>query len=226
MNCIHKTVIMEGEIKLGSGNQIKPYTILTGPLEIGDNNIIGPNVVVGSPGADTRNPYYDCSKSNIIIGNQNIIREFSSIQKPAYNANTVIKNHVYIMPNVHVQHDSIISNGAVLAASCVLAGLTNILDYAYLGMGATVVQYSVVGQYSIVATGASVVKHVKPFAKYIPGKPLSVNFYAIEKYEFTDYLAEITAYVLHNIDPTSEKIKRIIQQYKELTQNSKKLEYN
>ena len=47
-------------------------------------------------------------------------------------------------------------------------------------MACTINQYTVIGQYSIVATNAACMKNVKPFSRYIPGKPLSVNYYAIK----------------------------------------------
>lgn len=213
MNQIHKTAIVDKNVIFGKYNQILPNTILIGPLEIGDDNIIGPNVVIGSPGADTRRPKYDSSHSQIIIGSKNIIREFSSIQKPCYTEITKIGDNNYIMPNTHVQHDVIIENHTVITASVTMAGLVQILENAYLGMGTTIRQYCVIGQYSFVAMGASVVKNIKPFTKYIPNKPIQVNVYAIEKYGFIDFLDEIEAYVLYNQSPYSTKIKNIVDHF-------------
>jgi UDP-N-acetylglucosamine acyltransferase len=222
MNDIHPTAIIEGDVKLGYGNKILPYSIIKGPVEIGNDNIIGPHVCIGQPGQDTRNKYYDSSNSIIKIGDRNIIREFCSIQKPCYEDITKIGNDVFLMQSVHIPHDCRISDNVVITPMCVLAGLTKILEGANLGMSCTISQYNVIGQYSIVATGAAAVKNVKPFSRYIPGKPISVNNYAIKKFGFDEYTVEISEYVLKNIYPKSEVVLAIINKFEELHINSKK----
>lgn len=213
MNEIHPTAIIGDNVILGKGNKILPYTIINGPTEIGDDNIIGPHVVIGSPGQDTRNPRYDSSNSFIKIGDRNIIREFCAIQKPCYENITQIGNDVFLMQSVHIPHDAIIKDKVVITPMCVLAGISKILDGANLGMGATVNQYTVIGQYSIVATGAAAMRNVKPFSRYIPERRISVNKYAIEKYGFNEYSEEINDYVLRDIYPKSENIKSIIDSF-------------
>jgi UDP-N-acetylglucosamine acyltransferase len=224
-NNIHPSVIIEGDVKLGKNNTILPFTILIGPLTIGDNNIIGPSVVIGSPGQDTRNPRYDSTNSRIEIGNNNIIREFTAVQKPCYQDLTKIGNDVFLMQSVHIPHDAIIGDKVVITPMVVLAGISRILFGANLGMGSTVNQYCVIGQYSIVATGAAAMKNVKPFSRYIPGQKISVNEYAINKYGFQNYLTEITNYVLDNIEPVSERINRIIKDYEEHHKASRRDQY-
>lgn len=213
MNEIHKTVIIEGDVKIGTNNKILPNSIIYGPTEIGDDNIIGPNVVIGTPGQDTRNRYYDSSNCKIKIGNRNIIREFTAIQKPCYEDLTLIGNDVYLMQSVHVPHDAHIYDKSVITPMCVLAGLVKILDGANLAIGCSVNQYTTIGQYSIAAAGSVVMKNIKPFSRYIPNKPISVNIYAIKKYGFEEYTEEIENYVLNGVNPTSPKIVEIINKF-------------
>ena len=213
MNQIHSTVIIEGDVQLGDNNRILPNCIIYGPVEIGDYNIIGPNVVIGTPGQDTRNRYYDSSQCKIKIGNRNIIREFTAIQKPCYEDITLIGDDVYLMQSVHIPHDAHVYNKAVITPMCVLAGIAKILEGANLAIGCSVNQYTVVGQYSIAAAGSVVMKNIKPFSRYIPNKPMSVNTYAVKKYGFEEYTDVITDYVLNDINPTSDKIKTIIDEF-------------
>lgn len=216
MNEIHPTAIIGENVKLGKGNKILPYTIIWGPTTIGDNNIIGPHVVIGSPGQDTKNPFYDHSMSQIEIGSRNIIREFTAIQKPCYENITKLGDDIYLMQSVHIPHDAHIENKTVITPMCVLAGLTRVLEGANLGMGATINQYTVIGQYAIVATGSAVLKNVKPFSKYIPGKPPKVNTYALKKYGFENYIDEISMYVLENRLPVNNKILKIVNHFQEV----------
>lgn len=216
MNEIHPSAIIGEKVKLGKGNVILPYTVIYGPTEIGDENIIGPHVVIGTPGQDTRNPRYDSSNCLIKIGNKNIIREFCAIQKPCYEDITLLGDDIYLMQGVHIPHDAKISDKVVITPLCVLAGITRVLTGANLGMGCTINQYCVIGQYSIVATGAAAMKNVKPFSRYIPSKPISVNHYAIEKFGFKEYVDEISDYVLNDVRPTSPNILAIIEEFERL----------
>lgn len=213
MNNIHPTAIVDARVQLGANNVILAYCILTGPLEIGDNNIIGPHVVIGSPGADTRQPRYDSTDKRVKIGSNNIIREFTAIQKPCYEEVTEIGNDVYLMQGVNVSHDAKIADQVTLTASVAVAGMAKILRGASLGMGATVNQRNVIGQYSMTASGSAAMKSIVPFAKYIQGKPLAVNEYAIDKFGFKECKLEIEKYVLERVRPQSPIILSLIEEY-------------
>ncbi|MFY7994466.1 MAG: hypothetical protein ACOVP4_14305 [Bacteriovoracaceae bacterium] len=225
MNNIHPTAVIDDRVKLGKNNVIHPYTVIYGPTEIGDNNIIGPHVVIGTPGEDTKNPRHDASNMPIYIGNNNIIREFSVIQKPCYETETRLMNDVFLMHGVHIPHDAFLDDKVVVTPLCVVGGIAKLLEGANLGMGCTIHQYSVIGQFSIVATGAAVLKNVKPFSRFIPGKPISVNSYAIKKYGYEEYTEEITKYVLEGMAPKSEKFGAIIEKYNKYHIDSKREQY-
>lgn len=224
-NEIHPTAILNGDVDLGNGNVVLPYTILNGPLKVGDNNLIGPLVVIGGPGQDTRNPRYDSSHSAIEIGSNNIIREHVAVQKPCYRDATRIGSSTYIMHNVHVPHDALLEDDVILAPGVVLAGLVCVLRGANVAIGCAVHQRCIVGQYSIAAMGAAVTKNVRPFSRYIPGRPPSVNRYAIEKYGFSGRAMEIERYVLDGEPPRSSDLVAIIGHYTAMHQASGRQEY-
>ena len=213
MNQIHQSVIIEGDVTLGDNNKILPNCIIYGPVEIGSENIIGPNVVIGTPGQDTKNRYYDSSNCKIRIGDRNIIREFTAIQKPCYEDITMIGNDVFLMQSVHIPHDAHLYDKVVVTPMCVLAGIAKILEGANLALGCSINQYTVVGQYSIAAAGAVVMKNIKPFDKYIPHKPISVNTYAVNKFGFGEYFNDISDYVLNGTYPKSVRIQRIVDEF-------------
>ncbi|MNY81839.1 hypothetical protein D3C86_2236240 [compost metagenome] len=56
-------------------------------------------------------------------------------------------------------------------------------------------------------------KNVKPFSRYIPGKPMSVNTYAVQKFGFEAEADEISAYVLEDRRPTSERLLRLVEHF-------------
>lgn len=222
MNKIHPTAIIAENVILGDNNEIGAYSIIEGPTKIGDNNIIGHHVIIGSPGQDTRNPRYDSKECYIEIGNDNIIREFTAIQKPCYRDVTKLGNNIFLMQSVHIPHDAVLHDNVVITPMCVLAGITTILKGANVAMGTTIHQYSVIGHYSLAAMGSIVTKNIKPFTIFVSGKPPRVNKYAIEKFGFAEFSDEIEKYVVDDIDPVSNMVLKITEEFNKLHRESKR----
>lgn len=213
MNKIHPTAIIGPDVSLGDNNTIGAYAIIDGNTVIGDNNQIGPHTAIGMPATDTKKVDYGFENPHLEIGDNNIIREFCVVEQPCYEALSKIGNDVFLMQGVHLSHDNILKDHVVITNQCVIGGIAKLLDGCDLGMGCTINQYSIIGHYSIVATGAACMKNVKPFSRYIPNKPISVNLYALKKYGFMDCLDEITAYVMEGAQPTSERVKTIVDEF-------------
>ena len=157
------------------------------------------------------------------IGNNNIIREFTAIQKPCYRGVTSVGNNVFLMQSVHIPHDAILEDDVVVTPMVVLAGITRIMQGANLGIGCAIHQYCVVGPYSIVGMGASLTKSLKPFSKFVPGKPLAVNSYAVDRYGFSDVRDEIENYLVNGISPTSGRLLEIVKRFESATSVSDRM---
>ncbi|SDF25095.1 UDP-N-acetylglucosamine acyltransferase [Blastococcus aurantiacus] len=212
-NDIHPTAVIEGDVQLGDHNTIGPFCHLRGPLVMGDDNLLSSHVCIGLPGQDTRNPRYDDSDKRVAIGNRNTIREFASVQKGCYEDVTTIGDDVFLMQSVHVPHDAQLEDHVVLTPMVALAGLVRVLRGANLALGSGVVQDVVVGQYSIVAAGAVARRHVRPFTRSIPGKPDSINHYAVEKFGFAEHATDIAAYVLEGRTPARGPVRDVVEHY-------------
>ena len=221
-NIIHESCIIDNRVTMGANNKILANTIIIGPTDIGSNNIIGPNVVIGSPGQDTRDPHYDSTDCRIEIGNDNIIREFTAIQKPCYKDITKIGSECFLMQSVHIPHDAIIYDKVVIAPMSVLAGLTTLLSGASIGMGVTIHQHSIVGHYTLSAMGSAIVKNIKPFSVYVQNKKCRVNYYALKKFGYEEYTDEIEKYILEDKMPVSDSILIIIEEFNKLHSDSKR----
>jgi UDP-N-acetylglucosamine acyltransferase len=225
-NRIHATAVIEGDVHLGEGNVIGPYCVLIGPLVIGSRNHIGPSAVIGTPGQDTRDRHYDSSQRSVVIGDDNIIREFVAIQKPAYTKReTRIGSNVFLMQGVHIPHDAVVEDDVVITPNVVLAGMAHVMQGANLALSSAVAQYVVVGAHAIVAANAAVVRNVRPFSKFIPGRPLAVNDVGIARAGFGDFEPEIRAFVLEGTEPTSPELKSIILRYRQLIALNEVSEY-
>jgi len=110
-----------------------------------------------------------------------VIREFTTVNKPIKEL-TWIADGAYIMARVHVAHDCRVEEGAVLSNNAILAGWTKVLRGANVGICAATHQSTTIGHYAMIAANATVVKDVVPLAKFIPGKDLGLNAYAIRKW--------------------------------------------
>lgn len=225
MNDIHPTVIIGENVVLGDNNKILPYTIIEGSVRIGNNNVIGPHVVIGCPATDTRHVDYGYENAFVCIGNNNIIREFSIIEQPCYESETIIQNEVFLMQGVHVSHDVCIADKVVVTNASVLAGVVKILKGANIAMACTINQYTVIGHYSIAATNTAVMKNIKPFSRYIPNRPLSVNNYALEKYGLKKYEDEISDYVLNDRPVSTPILIEIVDEFEYWTGKYKRATY-
>ena len=212
-NKIHPTCIIEGAVEIGEGNEIGPYSIIYGPTKIGDGNLIGPHVVIGTPGQDTREPRHDSSNAFISIGNNNIIREFTAIQKPRYRNITFIGNDVFIMQSVHIPHDAIISDGVVITPMVAMGGVVRLMKGATLALGCSLHQFTVIGHYSFVAMEAAITRNIRPFMKYVPGGPVAVNDYAINKHGLSHHKQQIDAYVFGNVIPDHPFLRKMIEEF-------------
>jgi UDP-N-acetylglucosamine acyltransferase len=215
MNDIHPTAIIEPTVIMGDRNKVLPYSILRGPLELGDDNVIGPHAVLGSDPADTRERNRDTRNLHVSIGNRNIIREFVSIQKPCYLEATRVASDCFIMQGASISHDVLIEDRVVITATVVVGGLSQILAGANLAMGCTIHQHTVVGHYSIVATGAPAIKNVRPFSRFIPGENVSVNEYAVKKFGFAALADQIRQYVLADENPRDPALAAIVAIYED-----------
>lgn len=213
INKIHPTAIIDNNVEMGIGNEVGPYSVIYGPTKIGNGNWIGPHVTIGTPGQDTRNPRYDSTNSHIEIGNDNIIREYTAIQKPCYRDVTRIGNRVFIMQSVHVPHDAIVQDDVVITPMVVMAGIVNILQGANLAIGCSVHQNTVVGHFSIVGMGSAVSKNIRPFSKYIPRIANSVNTCAVKKYGFEDVRDQINRYILEGARPVDSRLVKIVDEF-------------
>jgi UDP-N-acetylglucosamine acyltransferase len=184
MREIHPTALIDSSVELGRNVRIGPYSVIRANVVIGDNTYISSHVSIGEEAEHSSDKYElhpraDCPP--IYIGKNVVLREFTTVNRPMSNL-TLIADDVYIMARVHVGHDCRIEAGAVLSNNAILSGWTRVLRGATLGICVATHQFTTIGQYAMVAANATVVKDVVPLAKYIPGKELSLNAYAVRKW--------------------------------------------
>jgi UDP-N-acetylglucosamine acyltransferase len=224
-NEIHPTAVVEGDVRMGSGNVIDAYCVLHGPLTLGDDNRIGPHAVIGTPGDEIWQRRYDASGKRIEIGSRCTLREHVTVHKPCYGELTSIGDDVYAMHGAYVAHDAILAHGAILAQNAAIGGVARVLEGGYLAMGAVLHQQAVLGHYAIVGAAAAAVRSVRPFSRFVPGQAVTANDYAIERYGFAEQREQIERYVLAGEAPASDRLRAMVAEYERLRDAGGRGEY-
>jgi UDP-N-acetylglucosamine acyltransferase len=155
-NEIHPTAVVLGS--LGTGNVIGPFCSIGPRVTIGNDNVFSSHCCIGSPGQYRGKT----SKGSVIIGDDNVFREFSTVHEAMDpELTTRVGNNGYFMANAHIAHDCHIENDVTMANNATLGGGVYLMTGANLGFGATVHQGQVIGSYAMLGMGAIVPKHAK-----------------------------------------------------------------
>ena len=218
---IHPTAIIDWDtVTIGNNVDVGAYSVIS-HCEIDDDSKINSHVVIGQPAEHSfrKFEFGENPKGIIKIGKRVVVREFSTITLPTAGL-TNIMDDVYIMGRCHIAHDCIVESYAILSIGSVLAGWTRIMEGANVGVAAVTHQFSTVGPYAMIAGNAMVVKDVPPLAKYIPGKKLTINVYAIQKWklplEGEAFITQSELYVdLKNKWEAKRHKERAVYQYAE-----------
>jgi UDP-N-acetylglucosamine acyltransferase len=141
-NYIHKTAIIHPNVKLGKGNTIGAYC------------------VIGSNG-EIRGVSQNDFKGHVVIGNNNVISEFVSIQRPFNEgAKTIIGNDNLIMAHSHVGHDAYIGSNCEICTGVIIGGYAIINNGVKIKLGSTIRNRVMIGFDSIIGLGSAVIKNI------------------------------------------------------------------
>ena len=150
MNNIHSTSIISSSAEIGNNVSIGPYCIINSNVTIGSNckliaNVyIDGNTEIGSNctffpfcsiGTNPQDLKYKGENSSLRIGNNNIFREYVTINPGTKGGGLVteIGDNCLFMISSHVAHDCIIGNNVILVNNASLAGHVIIDDFAIIG---------------------------------------------------------------------------------------------
>jgi UDP-N-acetylglucosamine acyltransferase len=151
------------DVQIGDNTHIHPNALIYPDTIIGNNCQIFPGAVIGIVSQDLK---YNGEKSNTVIGNNTIIREYVTVHKgTADRMTTKIGDNCMMMAYVHIAHDCIIGNNVIIANYTGLAGHVTIEDHVIVeGMGA-IQQFVTIGAHSFLAGGSKVRKNVPPYIR-------------------------------------------------------------
>ena len=176
---IHTSSIIGKNVKLGKNVKVGPYCIIGDGAVIGDNVELKSHIVTEGRvtiGAGTKlYPFvslsypqtlkYNGEDSEIIIGKNNTIREYVTIQHGTAEGNMVTKigDNCLFMVGVHIAHNCTVGNNVIFANYVSLAGHVQVGDFAIIGGLSAVQQFCRIGPHTMIGGVSAVVRDLIPY---------------------------------------------------------------
>ena len=179
--------VIGAEVEIGEGSWIGPHVVINGPTRIGRNNKIFQFCSIGDDPQDKK--FEGESESVLEIGDNNVIREYCSINRGTAHGGGVTRlgDDNWVMAYVHIAHDCLIGNQCTFANNTTLAGHVLIEDYVILGGFTGVHQFCRIGKHSFSAISSVIVKDVPPYVMMSgnTAKPSGLNKEGLKRHGFS-----------------------------------------
>ena len=176
--------IIDSNVKIGSNTKVLPYVHILSNTTIGENNIFHQGSTIGGLPQDLK---YNDEYSELIIGNNNTIREYCTFNRGTEaSGKTVIGSNCLFMAYVHIAHDCIVEDKVILANGVQLGGHSEIHYHATVGGMSPVHQFCKVGQHAFIGGGRVALQDVPPFilANGEPLKYAGINSIGLRRRNF------------------------------------------
>ena len=177
---IHSSSVIEKSARIGKNIKIGPFCYVGQNVQIHDdvelvsNVHIEGNTTIGrgtkifpfaSIGTAPQDLKYKGEKNSIQIGENNIIREYVTINPGTAGgvSKTVVGNNCLLMISSHIAHDCHVGNNVVIANNVPLGGHVTIEDSVVIGGNSAVQQYTRIGRLAMIGGMTGVLKDVIPF---------------------------------------------------------------
>jgi len=154
--------IIGPKVSIGPGSRIGPHVVVTGRTTIGKNNRI---FQFASMGEEPQDKKYDGEDTELIIGNNNTIRELCTFSRGTAQGEgkTVIGNDNWIMACVHIAHDCQLGDNIIMANNASLAGHVTVGNWAILSGYSLIHQFCTVGEHSFTSFASHVNQSIPPY---------------------------------------------------------------
>jgi UDP-N-acetylglucosamine acyltransferase len=191
MSSVHQTAYVAPGAELDSSVVVGPFSYIGSRARIGAGTILGPHVTVQAKttigernhivgqcaiGGMPQDLKYTGEESALVIGNDNVIREFVTINIGTASGSwvTSIGDKNLIMACAHVAHDCVLEDEVIVGNNVLLAGHVRIENQAIISGGTAVNHFVTVGCMAMVGGMSRIVKDVPPFMT-VEGSPARVR---------------------------------------------------
>jgi UDP-N-acetylglucosamine acyltransferase len=229
---IHPTAVVDPAARIGRGTVVGPYatvgphvvignecrvgasSVIDGWTEIGDRTEIAPMASIGLAPQDLK---YRGEPTRLVIGRQNVFREFVTIHRGTAGGGgvTTIGDDNLFMAYSHVAHDCHVGSHSIFGNAATLGGHVRVEDFATISAYSGVHQFCRVGQHAFIGGYTVVTRDALPYAKTVGNRAriYGVNAIGLARRGFSSELIEQLrrAYrhlVQHNTSRALELIER------------------
>jgi UDP-N-acetylglucosamine acyltransferase len=174
------------QVRIGRGTVLTSGVTIMGHVTIGEGNKLFPGAVIGG---DPQDLSYRGSDTQVVIGDDNIIRESVTINRGTEKEDglTTLGSGCCIMAGCHIAHDCRVGSRVIMANATLLGGHVHVHDDATMSGGVVIHHFSTIGSYSFTGGLSRVLHDVPPYmlADGNPSKPRCVNLVALKRNHFS-----------------------------------------
>ena len=175
--------VVRGGAILGENVFVGAHSVISGETSIGAGTRVFPHCALGGEPQDKK---YRGEKTRLVIGENNVIREFCFFNRgTAAAGETRIGDDNWLMAYVHIAHDCVVGSNVTVSNAAQIAGHAEIGDGAVLSGGVLAHQFSRIGAGAMVGGGEKVRMDIPPFALYAEGT-VGVNEVGLRRSGFAD----------------------------------------
>ncbi|MGX2982777.1 acyl-ACP--UDP-N-acetylglucosamine O-acyltransferase [Helicobacter sp. 23-1045] len=149
-------------VKIGKNCKIYDGAIIDGYTTIGDGTKVFSHAALGNEPQDLK---YKGEKTELIIGKNNLIREFTMFSPGTSGGGgkTIIGDNNLFMAYTHIAHDCIIGNNCILANCATLGGHITIGDDVNIGGMSAIHQFVKIGDGAMLGGASALSQDIPPF---------------------------------------------------------------
>jgi UDP-N-acetylglucosamine acyltransferase len=160
-------------VKIGPGCRIGASTVIEGWTEIGEGTEVYPFASIGLVPQDLK---FRGEETKLVIGKQNIFREFVTIHRGTRGGGgvTEIGDRNVFMAYVHVAHDCHVGHNTIFGNMATLGGHVSVEDFANISAGSGVHQFCRVGCHAFIGGYSVITKDALPYARTVGSRPARI----------------------------------------------------
>jgi len=177
---IHPTAVVDPQAQLGETVSIGPYTVVGPNVRIDEGTTVGPHCVIeghttigrdnriyqfASLGGNPQDKKYANEPTQLLIGDRNTIREFSTFNVGTAQDGGITRlgNDNWMMAYTHLAHDCQVGNNTIFANNAHIAGHVHVGDWAILGGFTCVHQFVKIGAHAMTSMATALGQDLPPF---------------------------------------------------------------
>lgn len=156
-------VTIDQNVEIGEGTHIGSNVTIMEGARIGKHCTIFPGAVISGIPQDLK---FRGEQTTAEIGDYTTIRECVTVNRgTSAKGKTVIGSKCLIMAYSHVAHDCVVGNNVIISNASQLAGEVQVDDFAVIGGGTLIHQFTHLGSHVMIQGGSRINKDIPPYVK-------------------------------------------------------------